>query len=59
MKLANAFLCINCEEVFETARNGCPSCGSKIIYSIARWFIHKTIMAEIEAKINEIKAEEE
>jgi hypothetical protein len=40
MRLANALLCIDCEEIFEPAEHtgvACPKCGSRVFAPIAAW----------------------
>ena len=36
MKIENAKLCMDCEEVFEKAEN-CPHCGSSSWWYLCRW----------------------
>jgi hypothetical protein len=39
MRLANALLCIDCDEVFEPAGSivACPKCGSAVFAPVAAW----------------------
>lgn len=40
MKLKRLMLCVNCDDVFDcgAGRDGkCPSCGSAVVYPLARW----------------------
>ena len=34
--LSEAQLCVNCEQVYASDAEGCPTCGSRVGFSIAR-----------------------
>lgn len=47
MKLSDALLCLDCDEV--CAESTCPACGSAVVFPLSRW------LAPIEREDVEVK----
>lgn len=56
-KLTLAWLCLDCETIFENAYKGCcPICTSSMVFPLSKW-IAPIKMLELKQKEEEIKKE--
>jgi len=43
MKVEDTYVCLGCEEVFQNNRNGCPGCGDRHYFPLAKWLNRKPL----------------